>query len=248
MHDSYIHGVKVPLQFVALNDKCQKVKNNSMLVVCYTSIFQSTISLLLLYLISKYQVVSKKMKKTLMPSLRSISKTLKKQVHHLSCPFLSCYCGRAFAACPWSSSRNTVVANCLLMVQVMTKAPCQAASITTELHINCSVNGLKAQMVMFMCMQGILEFTSENDRLHTKGVGVFPDCQGEAAAGTVNAEEDHGHVLRRAHTFPQRSRVAVIHIALEQRQWVIVGAGKLFPFHHPAVEHLDGIYIKRQKL
>lgn len=88
MHDSYIHGVKVPLQFVALNDKCQKVKNNSMLVVCYTSIFQSTISLLLLYLISKDQVVSKKMKKTLMPSLRSISKTLKKQVHHLCCPFM----------------------------------------------------------------------------------------------------------------------------------------------------------------
>lgn len=35
MHDSYIHGVKVPLQFVALNDKCQKVKNNYMLIIMH---------------------------------------------------------------------------------------------------------------------------------------------------------------------------------------------------------------------
>lgn len=37
----------------------------------------------------------------------------------------------------------------------------------------------------------------------TERVGVFPDCQGEAAAGVVDAEEDHGHVLRGAHGSPQ---------------------------------------------
>lgn len=39
MHDSYIHGVKVPLQFVALNDKCQKVKNNSVTQAFFKALF-----------------------------------------------------------------------------------------------------------------------------------------------------------------------------------------------------------------
>ena len=78
------------------------------------------------------------------------------------------------------------------------------------------------------------------DVLLTEGVDVFPDCQGEAAAGVVNAEEHHGHVLRGAHASLQGSRVAVIHVALVQRQQVILGAGELLSFHHPAVEHLRG--------
>lgn len=35
--------------------------------------------------------------------------------------------------------------------------------------------------------------------LLTERVDVFPDGQREAAAGVVDAEEDHGHVLRGAH-------------------------------------------------
>lgn len=76
------------------------------------------------------------------------------------------------------------------------------------------------------------------DPLLTERIDVFPDRQREAAAGVVDAEEDHGHVLRRAHASPQRARVAVIHVALVEGQWVILGAGELFSFHHPAVKHL----------
>lgn len=76
----------------------------------------------------------------------------------------------------------------------------------------------------------------------TEGVDVSPDGQGEAAAGAVDAEEDHGHVLRGAHASPRRSRVAVIHVALVQGQRVILRAGELVPLHHPAVKHLHGTH------
>lgn len=67
---------------------------------------------------------------------------------------------------------------------------------------------------------------------------MLPDGQGEAAAGVVHAEKDHGHVLRGAHAPPQRPRVTVIHVALVQRQRMILGAGELLSFHHPAIKHL----------
>jgi len=73
----------------------------------------------------------------------------------------------------------------------------------------------------------------------TERVDVLPDRQGEAAAGVVDAEEDHGHVLGGAHASPQRARVAVVHVALVQRQRVVLGAGELLSLHHPAVEHLS---------
>lgn len=74
----------------------------------------------------------------------------------------------------------------------------------------------------------------------TERIDVLPDGQGETADGVVDAEKDHGHVLRGAHACPQRGRVAVIHVALVQRQRVVLGTGELLPFHHPAVKHLHG--------
>lgn len=74
--------------------------------------------------------------------------------------------------------------------------------------------------------------------LLTERVDELSHGDGEGAAGVVNPEEDHGHVLGRAHTSPQRSRVAVIHVALVERQRVILGAGELLSLHHPAVKHL----------
>lgn len=72
----------------------------------------------------------------------------------------------------------------------------------------------------------------------TEGVDVLPDGEREAAAGAVDAEEDHGDVLRGAHASPRRAGVAVVHVALVQRQRVVLGAGELLSLHHPAVEHL----------
>lgn len=74
----------------------------------------------------------------------------------------------------------------------------------------------------------------------TERVGVLPDGKGETAAGVVDAEKDHGHVLRGAHASPQGARVAVIHVALVQRQRVVLGAGELLSLHHPAIKHLHG--------
>ncbi len=74
----------------------------------------------------------------------------------------------------------------------------------------------------------------------TERIDVFSDCEREAAACVVNAKEDHGHVLRGAHASPRRSRVAEVHVAFVQRQRVILGAGELLAFHHPAVKHLQG--------
>lgn len=72
----------------------------------------------------------------------------------------------------------------------------------------------------------------------TEGVDVLPDGEREAAAGAVDAEEHHGDVLRGAHAPPRRAGVAVVHVALVQRQRVVLGAGELLSLHHPAVEHL----------
>lgn len=67
---------------------------------------------------------------------------------------------------------------------------------------------------------------------------MLPDGQGESAARVVDAEKDHGHVLRGAHAAPQRPRVAVIHVALVQGQRMILGAWELLSFHYPAIKHL----------
>lgn len=73
---------------------------------------------------------------------------------------------------------------------------------------------------------------------------MLPDGQGETAAGVVDAEKDHGHILRGAHASPQRARVTVIHVTLVQRQRVILGAGERLSFHHPAIKHLHGTVKK----
>lgn len=67
---------------------------------------------------------------------------------------------------------------------------------------------------------------------------MLPDGQGERAARVVDAEKDHGHVLRGAHASPQRPRVTVIHVALVQGQRMILGAWELLSFHYPAIKHL----------
>ena len=54
----------------------------------------------------------------------------------------------------------------------------------------------------------------------------------------MNAEEQHGNVLRRPHGSPDRPRVAVVHIAFHQRQGVVLGTRELLSLHHPAIKHL----------
>lgn len=74
--------------------------------------------------------------------------------------------------------------------------------------------------------------------LLTKRVDVLPDGEREAAASTVDAEEDHGNILGGAHGAARHAGVAVVHVALAQRQRVVLAAGELLPLHHPAVKHL----------
>lgn len=44
----------------------------------------------------------------------------------------------------------TAMANCLLLVHLMTRAPCQACIITTDSHVNSCTNGLKAERATFV--------------------------------------------------------------------------------------------------
>lgn len=106
--------------------------------------------------------------------------------------------------------------------------------------ICCCANSLKAEPVTLLCICAIYSLGMDVTLLLTERIYVFPDYQGKAAACVVNAEEDHGHVLRGAHASPQGSWVAVIHIALVQGQRVVLGAGELLSFHHPAIKHLHG--------
>lgn len=79
--------------------------------------------------------------------------------------------------------------------------------------------------------------------LLTEWVYLPLDRQREAAARIVNAEEDHGHILRWAHASFRCSWVAVIHVTLMHWQWMVLEAGELLPFQHPAIKHLDGTSV-----
>lgn len=62
--------------------------------------------------------------------------------------------------------------------------------------------------------------------------------EGEAAAGAVHAEEEHGHVLRGAAAGPGALGGAVVRVALVERQRVVLPAGELLPLQNPAVKYL----------
>lgn len=65
----------------------------------------------------------------------------------------------------------------------------------------------------------------------------------------MESEEQHRHVLRRAHDRLSRSGVAIVRVTLIQRERMILRAWKLFTLHHPSIEHLKGKYkISDQKL
>lgn len=64
------------------------------------------------------------------------------------------------------------------------------------------------------------------------------DDQGEAAVGAVHAEEDHGHVLRRAAGGPGALGGAVVRVALVERQRMVLPAGELLALQDPAVKYL----------
>lgn len=66
------------------------------------------------------------------------------------------------------------------------------------------------------------------------------DGEGEAAAGAVNAEEDHGDVLRGAAGGPGALGGAVVGVALVERQRMVLPAGELLPLQNPAVKDLPG--------
>lgn len=66
------------------------------------------------------------------------------------------------------------------------------------------------------------------------------DGEGEAAVGAVNAEEDHGDVLRGAAGGPGALGGAVVGVALVERQRMVLPAGELLPLQNPAVKDLPG--------
>lgn len=76
---------------------------------------------------------------------------------------------------------------------------------STLLGLYCCTNSLKAESVPLLCICAIYSLRMDVTLLLTERIYVFPDYQGEAAACVVNAEEDHGHVLRGAHASPQGS-------------------------------------------
>ena len=83
--------------------------------------------------------------------------------------------------------------------------------------------------------------------LLTERVGESPDGEGEATAGGLDTEEDHGHVPRGAHGSPGRARLPVVHIALLQRQRVVLGTAQLLPLHHPPVTPLSARCAQRAR-
>lgn len=64
------------------------------------------------------------------------------------------------------------------------------------------------------------------------------DGEGEATVGAVNAEEDHGDVLRGAAGGPGTLGGAVVGVALVERQRMVLPAGELLPLQNPAVKYL----------
>lgn len=66
------------------------------------------------------------------------------------------------------------------------------------------------------------------------------DGEGEAAVGALDAEEDHGDVLRGAAGGSSCSwRGAVVCVALVQRELVVLPTGELLSLQNPAVKHLQ---------
>lgn len=64
------------------------------------------------------------------------------------------------------------------------------------------------------------------------------DSECEATVRAVNAEEDHGDVLRRAACGSCCCGGAVVCVALVQREQVVLTAGELLSLQNPAVKHL----------
>lgn len=56
------------------------------------------------------------------------------------------------------------------------------------------------------------------------------DGKGEATVGAVNAEEDHGNVLRGAAGGSGALGGAVVRVTLVERQRMVLPAGELLPF------------------
>ena len=73
---------------------------------------------------------------------------------------------------------------------------------------------------------------------------------GEAVARMANVEEEHEDVLRGAHAGPpgQLVRVAVVHVALVQRQGVVLETWEPLALHHPTVKHLSHTHAVNQLL
>lgn len=76
----------------------------------------------------------------------------------------------------------------------------------------------------------------------TEGVVQLFDSEGEAAVRAVNAEEDHGDVLRRAADGSRCCGGAVVCVALVERERVVLPARELLSFENPAVKHLQEEY------
>lgn len=64
--------------------------------------------------------------------------------------------------------------------------------------------------------------------------------EGEATVRAVDAEEDHGDVLRGAAGGPGALGGAVVGVALVERQRMVLPAGELLPLQNPAVKDLPG--------
>lgn len=74
----------------------------------------------------------------------------------------------------------------------------------------------------------------------TERVAQLFDGEGEAAVRAVDAEEDHGDVLRGAAGGSSCSwGGAVVCVALVQRELVVLPTGELFSLQNPAIKHLQ---------
>lgn len=68
------------------------------------------------------------------------------------------------------------------------------------------------------------------------------DGKGEACVGAVNAEEDHGNVLRGEGGGCGALGGAVVRVTLVEGQRMVLPAGELLPLQNPAVKNLrDGM-------
>ena len=73
----------------------------------------------------------------------------------------------------------------------------------------------------------------------TEGVVQLFDGEGEATVSAVEAEEDHGDVLRGAAGGSCCRGGAVVCVALVERQLVVLLAGELLSLQDPAIKHLS---------